>query len=111
LRSRIVSAISRTVHWGGAVTTVSVMTSRMSTGARVYNRSPVAALTPAQRARVRRVEALIRVAAPALDVLLFAGDRLSRIAGRNEIDPEPPRRTMRAGPARTPIGGPPERTA
>lgn len=71
----------------------------------------MAALTPSQRARVRRVEALIRVAAPALDVLLFAGDRLSRIAGRNQIDPEPPRRSMRAGPARTPIGGPPERTA
>jgi hypothetical protein len=83
----------------------------MSMAARVYNRSPVAALTPAQRARVRRIESLIRVAAPALDVLLFAGDRLSRVAGRNEIDPEPARRTMGAGAARTPIGGPPERTA
>jgi hypothetical protein len=86
------------------------MTSRMSTTARVYNRSPVAALTPAQRLRVRRIEALIRVMAPALDVLLFAGDRLSRVAGRNEIEPEPARRTMGAGSARTPIGGPPERT-
>jgi hypothetical protein len=87
------------------------MTSRMSTGARVYNRFPVAALTPTQRARVRRIEALIRVAAPALDVLLYAGDRVSRVAGRNQIDPEPPRRAMGAGFARTPIGGPPERTA
>jgi hypothetical protein len=86
------------------------MTSRISTTARVYNRSPVAALTPAQRLRVRRIEALIRVMAPALDVLLFAGDRLSRVAGRNEIEPEPARRTMGAGSARTPIGGPPERT-
>jgi len=86
------------------------MTSRMSTGARVYNRSPVAVLTPVQRARVRRVESLIRAAAPALDLLLFAGDRLSRVAGRNEIAPEPPRRTMGAAPARTPIGGPPERS-
>lgn len=83
----------------------------MSTGPRVYNRSPVAALTPSQRARVRRVEALIRALAPVLDVVLYAGDRISRVAGRNEIDPEPPRRTMRAAPARTPIGGPPERTA
>ena len=83
----------------------------MSTGARVYNRSPVAALTTAQRARVRRIEALIRVAAPALDLLLFAGDRVSRLAGRNEIDPDPPRRAMGSGPSRTPIGGPPERTA
>ena len=71
----------------------------------------MAALTPAQRARVRRIEALIRVAAPALDLLLYAGDRVSRVAGRNEIDPEPPRRAMGAGRARTPIGGPPERTA
>jgi hypothetical protein len=86
------------------------MTSRMSTTARVYNRSSVAVLTPAQRSRVRRIEAMIRVAAPALDLLLFAGDRLSRFAGRNEIDPEPARRTMRAGSSRTPIGGPPERT-
>ena len=82
----------------------------MSTSARVYNRSPVAVLTPVQRARVRRVEALIRVAAPALDLVLFAGDRLSRIAGRNQIDPEPARRTALSTPARTPIGGPAERT-
>ena len=81
----------------------------MSTSARVYNRSPVAVLTPVQRVRVQRVEALIRVAAPALDLLLFAGDRLSRVAGRNQIDPEPARRTMLSGSARTPIGGPPER--
>jgi hypothetical protein len=47
--------------------------------------------------------------APALDLLLFAGDRVSRVAGRNEIDPEPARRTMGSGSARTPIGGPPER--
>ena len=85
------------------------MTSRISTTARVYNRTSVAVLTPAQRARARRVEALIRAAAPALDLLLFAGDRLSRVAGRNEMDPEPARRTVLAGPARTPIGGPPER--
>ena len=81
----------------------------MSTTARVYNRSSVAVLTPAQRARVRRVEALIRVMAPALDLLLFTGERVSRVAGRNEIDPEPARRTMGPGSARTPIGGPPER--
>ena len=70
----------------------------------------MAVLTPVQRARVRRVEALIRVAAPALDLLLLAGDRLSRVAGRNQIEPEPARRTVPSGSARTPIGGPPERT-
>jgi hypothetical protein len=82
----------------------------MSTGARVYNRSLVADLTPAQRANVRRIEALIGIAAPALDLLLYAGDKISRVAGRNQIDPEPPRRVMSSGSTRTPIGGPPERT-
>jgi hypothetical protein len=55
----------------------------------------------------RRIEALIRVAAPALDLLLFAGDRVSRVAGRNEIDPEPPRR-LGDRSVRTPLGGPPD---
>jgi hypothetical protein len=55
----------------------------------------------------RRIEALIRVAAPALDLVLYAGDRVSRIAGRNEIDPEPPRR-LADRPERTPLGGPPD---
>ena len=48
--------------------------------------------TPAQLAWRRRIEALIGAAAPALDLLLAAGDRVSRVAGRNDIDPEPPRR-------------------
>jgi hypothetical protein len=55
----------------------------------------------------RRIEALIRLAAPALDLVLFAGDRVSRIAGRNEIDPEPPRR-LGDRSARTSLGGPPD---
>jgi hypothetical protein len=64
----------------------------------------VAHRTPRQLATRRRVERLIGLAAPALDVLLFAGERLSRVAGRNDIDPEPPRLGRR--PARTPLGGP-----
>jgi hypothetical protein len=52
----------------------------------------VAHRTPAQRARRRQIERVIGVAAPFLDVVLFAGDRLSRVAGRNEIQPDPPRR-------------------
>jgi hypothetical protein len=40
----------------------------------------------------RRMETLIGAAAPFLDLLLAAGDRVSRVAGRNDIDPEPPRR-------------------
>ena len=54
-----------------------------------------------------RIESLIGVVAPLLDVILFAGDRLSRVAGRNDIDPEPPRpldatrRRGRLAPPRT----------
>jgi hypothetical protein len=53
---------------------------------------------------------LLRLAAPALDLLLAAGDRVSRVAGRNEIAPqatEPPRRSLRAE-VRTPLGGGPD---
>jgi hypothetical protein len=63
----------------------------MST-ARVYNRAPMAHRTQRMLAWQRRTEALIGTAAPFLDLLLAAGDRVSRIAGRNDIDPEPPRR-------------------
>jgi hypothetical protein len=52
----------------------------------------VAHRSPGQLALRRRIETLIGVAAPLLDVLLYAGDRVSRVAGRNDIDPEPPRR-------------------
>jgi hypothetical protein len=48
--------------------------------------------SPRQHRLQRRIEGLIGLAAPALDLLLFAGDKLSRVAGRNQIDPEPPRR-------------------
>jgi hypothetical protein len=48
--------------------------------------------TPTQLARRRRVESVIGLLAPVFDVVLFTGERLSRVAGRNDIDPEPPRR-------------------
>jgi hypothetical protein len=79
------------------------MTSRSSI-ARVYNRRAVAHRTPAQLANRRRVEGVISLAAPLLDLLLFAGDRVSRVAGRNDVDPEPPRLGRRS--PRTPLGGP-----
>ncbi len=59
--------------------------------------------TPRQIANRRRVEGLIGLAAPLLDAVLFAGERLSRVAGRGDADPEPPRLGSR--PARTPLGG------
>jgi hypothetical protein len=46
-----------------------------------------------QLVRRRRIEALIRLAAPALDLVLYAGDRVSRVTGRNELPPEPVQRT------------------
>jgi hypothetical protein len=82
------------------------MTSRISTRASLQSRA-VAHRTPTQLAVQRRIEALIRLAAPVLDVVLFAGERVSRVAGRNEIEPDPPRR-LDDRPARTPLGGPPD---
>jgi hypothetical protein len=82
------------------------MTSRISTRASLQSRA-VAHRTPGQLALRRRIETLIRLAAPALDVVLFAGDRVSRVAGRNEIDPEPPRR-IGDRDVRTSLAGPPE---
>jgi hypothetical protein len=54
----------------------------------------VAHRTASQVANRRRVEALIRLAAPALDLVLYVGDRVSKVAGRNELAPEPARRTL-----------------
>ena len=64
----------------------------------------VAHRTPRQLANRRRVEAVIGLAAPVLDAMLFAGEQLARVAGRNDVDPEPPRLGRRG--ARTPLGGP-----
>ena len=64
--------------------------------------------TPGQLALRRRIESLIRLAAPALDLVLFAGEQVSRVAGRNQIDPEPPRR-IGDPEARATLPGPPGR--
>jgi len=68
----------------------------------------VAVRSPSQLANRARLERVLRLVAPALDLLLAAGDRVSRVAGRNEIDPEPSRRSLRAE-VRTPLGGGPDR--
>ena len=60
--------------------------------------------TPSQRARRERLEGAIAVAAPFLDLVLFAGEQVSRVAGRNDVAPEPPRIGRRR--ERTPLGGP-----
>jgi hypothetical protein len=52
----------------------------------------VAPPTPTQLAWRGRIEAGLRVAAPFLDLLLAAGDRLSRAVDRDALDaPAPPR--------------------
>jgi hypothetical protein len=52
----------------------------------------------------RRLEAGLHIVAPVLDLVLAAGDRVSRVAGRGEPDPEPPRR-MPGPPERPPLTG------
>jgi len=68
----------------------------------------VAVRSASQLANRARIERLLRIAAPVLDLVLAAGERVSRVAGRNEIDPEPSRRSLRAE-IRTPLGGGPDR--
>ncbi len=48
-------------------------------------------LTPGQLRTRRRVESLIRLMAPALDVVLAVGDRVSRIVERDDPEYYPPR--------------------
>jgi hypothetical protein len=78
------------------------MTSRISTRASLQSRA-VAHRTPTQLAVRRRLEAFIGLAAPVLDVVLFTGEQVSKVAGRNQIDPDPPRR-LGDREARTPLG-------
>ncbi|MGH3991947.1 MAG: hypothetical protein ACRDSN_05720 [Pseudonocardiaceae bacterium] len=51
----------------------------------------MAPLTPSQLQTRRRVEGLIRLMAPALDLVLAAGDRVSRIVEREDVEYYPPR--------------------
>jgi hypothetical protein len=51
----------------------------------------VATLTPAQRRTRARIETAIRLAAPALNLVLAFGDRLSRLVEPDDHDYYPPR--------------------
>jgi hypothetical protein len=82
------------------------MTSRISTGASLQSRA-VAHRSEGQLALRRRIEGAIGLAAPLLDLVLFAGEQVSRVAGRNQVAPDPPRR-LGEREARTRIGGPAE---
>jgi hypothetical protein len=61
----------------------------------------VAALTPEQLRTRARIETLIRLAAPGLDLLLAFGDRLSRLIEPEDHEYYPPREpTIEPPPAR-----------
>ena len=51
---------------------------------------PMAPLTPEQVRRREQVESLIRVIAPALNLVLAAGERISRIVGSEDHEYHPP---------------------
>jgi hypothetical protein len=65
----------------------------------------VAALTPSQRRTRDRVETVIRLMAPGLNLVLAAGERLSRIVERHDADYQPVRTTLSDGDQR-PEGSP-----
>jgi hypothetical protein len=50
-------------------------------------------MTPDQVRTRRRVEGVIRLMAPALDLVLAVGDRVSRIVEREDVEYYPPRVT------------------
>ena len=50
--------------------------------------------SPTQLQWRRRVEAGLAIVAPALDLMLAAGDRLSRAVERDDLDWVPPRRSL-----------------
>jgi hypothetical protein len=53
----------------------------------------MAPMTPDQVRTRRRVEGVIRLMAPALDLVLAVGDRVSRIVEREDVEYYPPRVT------------------
>jgi len=63
----------------------------------------VAPLTPDQLRTRQRIEGLIRLAAPALDLVLAVGERVSRIVEPEDAEYYPPRVTRESAP-------PPKRT-
>jgi hypothetical protein len=62
----------------------------------------VAPPTPGQLRTRNRIEGVIRLAAPALDLLLAAGDRVSRIVERDDTEYYPPRVTRGRDEAHVP---------
>jgi hypothetical protein len=68
----------------------------------------VAPPTPTQLAWRGRIEAGLRVAAPFLDLLLAAGDRLSRAVDREALDAPAPVRPVSPLPTQRRVGPGPD---
>ena len=62
----------------------------------------MAPLSPDQLRTRRRIESVIRLMTPALDVVLAVGDRLSRIVEPEDVDYYPPRVRRGEVPPRRP---------
>jgi hypothetical protein len=58
----------------------------------------MAPLTPDQLRTRERVEGLIRLAAPALDLVLAVGERVSKIVEPQDVEYYPPRVTRESAP-------------
>jgi hypothetical protein len=58
----------------------------------------VAQLTPGQLRTRRRVEGMIRLAAPALDLVLAVGERVSKVVEPDDVEYYPPRVTSESPP-------------
>ena len=58
----------------------------------------MAQLTPDQLRTRQRVESLIRLATPALDLVLAVGERVSRIVEPEDVEYYPPRVTSESAP-------------
>lgn len=58
----------------------------------------MAPLTPGQHRTRQRVEGLIRLMAPALDLVLAVGERVARVVEREDPDFYPPRVTRESSP-------------
>ncbi|HEY7453551.1 MAG TPA: hypothetical protein VH683_03225 [Thermoleophilaceae bacterium] len=69
----------------------------------------MAQLTPDQFRTRQRVEGLIKLAAPALDLVLAVGERVSRIVEPGDVEYSPPRAAREPAPAPEPAP-PPIRT-
>ena len=62
----------------------------------------MAPLTPEQLRTRRRVESAIRVVAPALDLVLAVGERVSRLVEPEDVDYYPPRAVRESPPPQSP---------